>query len=83
MVVHPPKLIHPPNLINVRSELVNHCVRIKNPCLPSKSQNPTEELVADFHLCGDAEVGFVRLSIGYDSQNINLFLYAEHFLRMT
>ena len=56
-------LIHLSNLIHIRSKLVKHCVRVQNLCFFAKSQNPAEELVADFHLCGYAEVGFVHLGI--------------------
>ena len=56
-------LVHLSNLIHVCSELVKHSVRVKNLRLFAKAQNPAEELVADFHLCGDAEVGSVHLGI--------------------
>ena len=57
------KLIHLSNAIHVTSELVKHSIRVKNLRLFTKSQNPAEELVADFHLCGYAEVGFVHLGV--------------------
>ena len=36
---------------------------LKNLCLFTKSQNPAKELVADFYLCGDTEVGFIHFVI--------------------
>ena len=56
-------LVHLPNFIHVAPELVNHIIRVQQLRLFTKAQNPAEELVADFHLCGNAEVGIIHLGI--------------------
>ena len=43
--------------------MVDHIIGVQEFRLFSKPQNPAEELVADFHLCGNAEVGIVHLGI--------------------
>ena len=55
--------VHLPNLIHVAPELVNHIVGVQQLRLFAKAQNPTEELVADFHLCGDTEVSVIHSGI--------------------
>ena len=42
---------------------MSNCFDAEKPLPFAKSQKPAKELVADFYLCGDTEVGFIHFVI--------------------
>lgn len=55
--------IHLSDLIQILRELLNGIEIARQLHPASKAQEPAEELVADFHKCGNGEVFFIHLCV--------------------